>query len=339
MLYALMKPLLFSLPPEIAHHVSLSGLQIASKLHLSALFLAKSVQTPTTVMGLTFPNQVGLGAGLDKNGEYIAGLANLGFGFIEVGTITPRPQAGNPSPRLFRLPQAQALINRMGFNNHGVDVLINNVKKTTFDGILGINIGKNFDTPLENAHQDYLICLEKVYPYADYITVNLSSPNTKGLRELQHGQALEQLLNVLKNRQQQLADEHGKYVPLVIKIAPDLSGDEIQSIGQSLLKYKIDGVIATNTTNDHREVSDLPDGQQQGGLSGAPLFTQSTAVLTTLTKTLQGQIPIIGVGGISQASHAKAKLTAGASLVQVYTGLIYQGPALIQQLTRELAHV
>lgn len=338
-MYALIKPLLFSLPPEIAHHLSLNGLQALAKLQLSPLLLSKPSHTPCEVMGLTFPNRVGLAAGLDKNGEYIDGLAALGFGFIEVGTVTPRPQAGNPSPRLFRLPQAQAIINRMGFNNHGVDALINNVKKAKFNGILGINIGKNFDTPLEKAEQDYLVCLEKVYPYADYITVNLSSPNTKGLRELQHGQALAQLLNVLKIRQQQLTDKHDKYVPLVIKIAPDLSDDEIASIAHSLLEYKVDGVIATNTTNSRPDVADLPNGQQQGGLSGAPLYTQSTQVLRTLATQLQGQIPIIGVGGISDSHHAQAKLDAGASLVQVYTGLIYQGPALIQQLTRELNHV
>lgn len=285
---------------------------------------------PVTCMGLEFPNPVGLAAGLDKNGAYIDALAALGFGFIEIGTITPRPQAGNPHPRLFRLPQAKAIINRMGFNNDGVDKLIENVKAAKFKGVLGINIGKNADTPVEKAVDDYLICLEKVYNYASYITVNISSPNTKNLRSLQSGDALTELLQTLKQRQLALAEEHQHYVPLVLKVAPDLEPSDIEFIAQQLLQFKIDGLIVTNTTLSREGVENLPHGDEAGGLSGAPVFEKSTACLAAFAKTLEGKIPLIGVGGILSGEQAVAKRNAGATLVQVYSGLVYTGPELVK---------
>ncbi len=285
---------------------------------------------PVTCMGIEFPNPVGLAAGLDKNGAYIDALAALGFGFIEIGTITPRPQAGNPHPRLFRLPQAKAIINRMGFNNDGVDKLIENVKAAKFKGVLGINIGKNADTPVEKAVDDYLICLEKVYNYASYITVNISSPNTKNLRSLQSGDALTELLQTLKQRQLALAEEHQHYVPLVLKVAPDLEPSDIEFIAQQLLQFKIDGLIVTNTTLSREGVENLPHGDEAGGLSGAPLFEKSTACLAAFAKTLEGKIPLIGVGGILSGEQAVAKRNAGATLVQVYSGLVYTGPELVK---------
>jgi dihydroorotate dehydrogenase len=287
---------------------------------------------PCTIMGLNFPNPVGLAAGMDKNGEYIDSLAALGFGFIEVGTVTPRPQPGNPLPRLFRLPKAQALINRMGFNNKGVDELVKNVKKTHFSGILGINIGKNFDTPLEKAADDYLICLHKVYAVADYVTVNISSPNTPGLRQLQQEDELARLLKTLKQAQQQLTKEHNKYVPLVVKIAPDLSEVELTSIANKLLEYNIDGVIATNTTLSRIGVEKFPHANEKGGLSGAPLLAPTTKIVQYLNVTLQNKIPIIAAGGVMSAANAVEKFTAGASLVQIYTGLIYKGPTLVKEI-------
>lgn len=285
---------------------------------------------PVTCMGLEFPNPVGLAAGLDKNGAYIDALAALGFGFIEIGTITPRPQAGNPHPRLFRLPQAKAIINRMGFNNDGVDKLIENVKAAKFKGVLGINIGKNADTPVEKAVDDYLICLEKVYNYASYITVNISSPNTKNLRSLQSGDALTELLQTLKQRQLALAEEHQHYVPLVLKVAPDLEPSDIEFIAQQLLQFKIDGLIVTNTTLSREGVENLPHGDEAGGLSGAPVFEKSTACLAAFAKALEGKIPLIGVGGILSGEQAVAKRNAGATLVQVYSGLVYTGPELVK---------
>ena len=285
---------------------------------------------PVTCMGIEFPNPVGLAAGLDKNGAYIDALAALGFGFIEIGTITPRPQAGNPHPRLFRLPQAKAIINRMGFNNDGVDKLIENVKAAKFKGVLGINIGKNADTPVEKAVDDYLICLEKVYNYASYITVNISSPNTKNLRSLQSGDALTELLQTLKQRQLALAEEHQHYVPLVLKVAPDLEPSDIEFIAQQLLQFKIDGLIVTNTTLSREGVENLPHGDEAGGLSGAPVFAKSTACLAAFAKTLEGKIPLIGVGGILSGEQAVAKRNAGATLVQVYSGLVYTGPELVK---------
>lgn len=285
---------------------------------------------PVTCMGIEFPNPVGLAAGLDKNGAYIDALAALGFGFIEIGTITPRPQAGNPHPRLFRLPQAKAIINRMGFNNDGVDKLIENVKDAKFKGVLGINIGKNADTPVEKAVDDYLICLEKVYNYASYITVNISSPNTKNLRSLQSGDALTELLQTLKQRQLALAEEHQHYVPLVLKVAPDLEPSDIEFIAQQLLQFKIDGLIVTNTTLSREGVENLPHGDEAGGLSGAPVFEKSTACLAAFAKILEGKIPLIGVGGILSGEQAVAKRNAGATLVQVYSGLVYTGPELVK---------
>ncbi|RKG32682.1 quinone-dependent dihydroorotate dehydrogenase [Acinetobacter guerrae] len=327
MLYSLARPMLFALSPERAHELTLSALKSAHKIGLLRQHIAPK---PVTCMGIQFPNPVGLAAGLDKNGAYIDALAGLGFGFIEIGTITPRPQAGNPQPRLFRIPQAKAIINRMGFNNDGVDQLIENVKSSKFKGILGINIGKNADTPVENAVDDYLICLEKVYQYASYITVNISSPNTKNLRSLQSGDALTELLETLKQRQLDLAEQYHHYVPLVLKVAPDLTEEDIEFISTQLLQFKIDGLIVTNTTLSRVGVEDLPYGNEAGGLSGAPVFEKSTECLRQFAKYLNGQIPLIGVGGITQGEHALAKKDAGASLVQIYSGLIYTGPSLIK---------
>lgn len=327
MLYSLARPLLFSLAPERAHELTLSLLKSAHRMGMMRQNVASK---PVTCMGIEFPNPVGLAAGLDKNGAYIDALAGLGFGFIEIGTITPRPQSGNPHPRLFRLPEAKAIINRMGFNNDGVDKLIENVKAAKFKGILGINIGKNADTPVENAVDDYLICLEKVYNYASYITVNISSPNTKNLRSLQSGDALTELLQTLKKRQLELAEEHQHYVPLVLKVAPDLTQEDIQFIAKQLIQFKIDGLIVTNTTLSREGVENLKYGNEAGGLSGAPVFEKSTACLAAFAKVLQGQIPLIGVGGILSGEQAAAKQQAGASLVQIYSGLIYTGPALIK---------
>ncbi|WP_180036628.1 MULTISPECIES: quinone-dependent dihydroorotate dehydrogenase [unclassified Acinetobacter] len=327
MLYSLARPLLFSLAPERAHELTLSLLKSGHKMGLMRQQVAAK---PVTCMGIEFPNPVGLAAGLDKNGAYIDALAALGFGFIEIGTITPRPQAGNPHPRLFRLPQAKAIINRMGFNNDGVDKLTENVKAAKFKGVLGINIGKNADTPVEKAVDDYLICLEKVYNYASYITVNISSPNTKNLRSLQSGDALTELLQTLKQRQLALAEEHQHYVPLVLKVAPDLEPSDIEFIAQQLLQFKIDGLIVTNTTLSREGVENLPHGDEAGGLSGAPVFEKSTACLAAFAKTLEGKIPLIGVGGILSGEQAVAKRNAGATLVQVYSGLVYTGPELVK---------
>ncbi len=327
MLYSLARPLLFSLAPERAHELTLSLLKSSNKMGMMRQNVASK---PVTCMGIQFPNPVGLAAGLDKNGAYIDALASQGFGFIEIGTITPLPQSGNPEPRLFRLPKAKAIINRMGFNNDGVDKLIENVKAAKFKGILGINIGKNAVTPVEKAVDDYLICLEKVYNYASYITVNISSPNTKNLRSLQSGDALTELLETLKKRQLELADENQHYVPLVLKVAPDLEPEDIQFIAQQLLTFKIDGLIVTNTTLSREGVEGLPFGDEAGGLSGAPVFEKSTACLAAFAKVLNGRIPLIGVGGILSGADAVAKQKAGASLVQVYSGLIYTGPTLVK---------
>lgn len=327
MMYSLARPLLFSLAPERAHELTLSLLKSAHKV---GAMRQKIAPKPVTCMGIEFPNPVGLAAGLDKNGAYIDALAALGFGFIEIGTITPKPQAGNPQPRLFRIPEAKAIINRMGFNNDGVDQLVENVKAAKFKGVLGINIGKNATTPVEDAVSDYLICLEKVYAYASYITVNISSPNTKNLRSLQSGHALTELLETLKKRQLELAQEHQHYVPLVLKVAPDLEQSDIQFIASQLLEFKIDGLIVTNTTLSREGVEGLPFGDEVGGLSGAPVFEKSTACLAAFAKILKDQIPLIGVGGILSGEQAVAKQQAGASLVQIYSGMIYTGPVLIK---------
>lgn len=330
-MYSLLRPALFQLDPETAHHLTLNGLNTAYSLGISGLLAATPADDPRTVMGLTFPNPVGLAAGLDKNGDCINGLAALGFGFIEIGTITPLAQAGNPKPRLFRLPAASAIINRMGFNNDGVDALIKNVQKSEYKGILGINIGKNAITPIEKAADDYLICLRRVYAHASYITVNISSPNTKNLRQLQDEAALNDLLSQLKTEQQKLANTHGKYVPIALKIAPDMEGEQIEQIARLLMQHGIDGVIATNTTLSREGVENLPNGNETGGLSGAPVKDKSTQVIRQLAAHLQGALPIIGVGGILNGNDAADKIKAGASLVQIYSGLIYRGPALINE--------
>ncbi|MFP5392242.1 MAG: quinone-dependent dihydroorotate dehydrogenase [Gammaproteobacteria bacterium] len=339
LLYSLARPLLFTLNPEAAHNVTLPALRSAASLGLTSMF-AKPAPDPRTVMGLTFPNPVGLAAGLDKDGAYIDGLAALGFGFIEVGTVTPLGQPGNPKPRIFRLPAKQAVINRMGFNNGGVDAFVRNVQASRFYqdklGILGLNIGKNAATPIENAVDDYLICLEKVYPYASYVTVNISSPNTKNLRQLQGGSELDGLLSKLKDAQLRLADQHKRYVPLALKIAPDVDGDQIKEIAGALLRHKIDGVIATNTTLNHREVDRLRHGLETGGVSGRPVFELSNIVIRALKAELGDAIPIIGVGGILAGKDAQEKIKVGASLVQLYTGLIYRGPALINECAKAL---
>lgn len=328
-MYSLSRPALFALDAETAHHLTLCGLKTAYSFGLSGLIAPRIPDDPRSVMGLTFPNPVGLAAGLDKNGDCIDGLAALGFGFIEIGTVTPLPQPGNPKPRLFRLPQANAIINRMGFNNDGVDKLIENVQRADYRGILGINIGKNAGTPIENAADDYLICLRKVYAHASYVAVNISSPNTRNLRQLQGEDALNHLLTQLKAEQQKLADTHGKYVPIALKIAPDMEGGQIAQIARLLMQHRIDGVIATNTTLSREGVEHLPHGEETGGLSGAPVRKKSTGVIRALAAELQGALPIIGVGGILSGADAAEKISAGAALVQLYSGLIYRGPALI----------
>jgi dihydroorotate dehydrogenase len=335
-LYPLLRPLLFSLNPETAHEVTLKLLNAAYISGLSKLIYPKIDDKPVNVMGLNFKNPVGLAAGLDKNGDYINALSALGFGFVEIGTVTPRPQPGNPKPRLFRLPEHQAIINRMGFNNLGIDHLLAQVKQSGYSGILGINIGKNFDTPIENAADDYLIGLRKAYTSADYITINISSPNTKNLRQLQQGDEIKSLISVLKEEQLKLQQEHGKYAPLALKIAPDLNDDEIAHIAKLLLEFEIDGVIATNTTIARDMIAGHPLANEAGGLSGAPVKEKSTLVVRGLAAELNGKIPIIAAGGILTADDAQEKLEAGASLVQVYSGLIYRGPQLIADIVRGL---
>lgn len=340
-IYSLAKPLLFQLDAEIAHNLTLKTVKIAEKIGVLNLLPKPIVCIPRQVMGLTFPNPIGLAAGLDKNGAYIDGLAALGFGFIEIGTITPRAQSGNSMPRLFRVTEAQGIINRFGFNNLGVDNLIGNVKAAKFKGgssnkILGINIGKNFDTPNERAVDDYLICLQKVYAHASYITVNISSPNTKNLRALQEKDALSDLLATLKAEQEKLAQQHGHYVPIALKIAPDLDQTQVNEIANLLMTHKIDGVIATNTTLARDAVAGMQNAQETGGLSGAPVRNKSTVVIQQLSKRLDGALPIIGVGGILSGADAVEKIAAGASLVQVYSGLIYRGTALVPDVCRAL---
>jgi len=328
-MYSLFRPALFALDAETAHHATLDALKTAHCLGALSMLVKHPADNPRTVMGLTFPNPVGLAAGLDKNGDCIDGLAALGFGFIEIGTVTPLPQPGNPRPRLFRLPEARAVINRMGFNNDGVDKLIENVKNSKYKGILGINIGKNATTSIEKAADDYLTCMRKVYANASYVTINISSPNTKNLRQLQGSDELDALLVQLKAEQQRLADMHGKYVPLTVKVAPDLDNKQIKQVAALLIKHRIDGVIATNTTLARDGVEHLLHGNEAGGLSGAPVREKSTAVIRQLAAELQGVLPVIGVGGILSGSDAAEKIHAGAALVQIYSGLIYRGPSLI----------
>jgi dihydroorotate dehydrogenase len=330
MLYEFARPLLFALDAETAHDLTLASLRTAHALHLPVACAAPAGK-PVRVMGLEFPNRIGLAAGLDKNGECIEGLAALGFGHIEIGTVTPRPQAGNAKPRLFRLPERQAIINRMGFNNHGVDALVANVKRSAYKGVLGINIGKNFDTPIERAVDDYLACLRKVYAHASYVTVNISSPNTRNLRQLQGESELDGLLGPLKREQAALAQQHGRDVPLALKIAPDLDEAQIKVIADALRRHRIDAAIATNTTLSREGVEHLAHADEAGGLSGAPVFGKATTVLGALSRHLGCEIPLIGVGGVMDGQSARAKLEAGAQLVQIYTGLIYRGPALVKE--------
>ena len=336
MLYRLAKAALFQMDAEKSHDLAIQNFTRFTGTPLDMLYRQQLPHRPVECMGLTFKNPVGLAAGLDKNGQCIEAFDAMGFGFVEVGTVTPRAQSGNEKPRLFRLPDADAIINRMGFNNEGVDQLVENVKKAKFDCILGINIGKNKDTPIEKGVDDYLLCMDKLYAYADYITVNISSPNTPGLRSLQYGEALDELLAALKEKQTALTDIHNKYVPLTLKIAPDLSDDEIKQICQSLLRHKIDGVIATNTTLDRSLVDGMKHGQEAGGLSGRPVQSRSTEVVRRLHEELGGEIPVVGVGGIDSYVSAKEKLLAGASLVQVYSGFIYHGPALVKDIVKNL---
>jgi dihydroorotate dehydrogenase len=335
-IYSLVRSLLFQFDAEASHDFTLKGLKTAERFGALTLYPAPPVCRPRQVMGITFPNPVGLAAGLDKNAAVIDGLAALGFGFIEVGTVTPRPQPGNPKPRLFRVREAQGIVNRFGFNNLGVDHLIENVKAAKYKGVLGINIGKNFDTPIENAVDDYLICMQKVYAYATYITVNISSPNTKNLRALQEKEALSSLLSTLKLEQTKLADQHGRYVPITLKIAPDLEHEQINEIADLLMEHKIDGVIATNTTLARNKVQGMEHAEETGGLSGAPVREKSTLVIQQLSQRLQGAVPIIGVGGILSGADAVEKIAAGADLVQVYSGLIYKGPALVHEICKSL---
>lgn len=336
MLYRLMRSLMFQLDAEKSHNLGLKGLNALEMSGLSSFLHPKLAATPVRAMGLTFPNAVGLAAGLDKNGDYIEALAGIGFGFIEIGTVTPRSQPGNPKPRLFRLPEAEAIINRMGFNNLGVDHLIEQVKVAQTDVILGINIGKNFDTPVEKAVDDYLIGLEKVYPYADYVTINISSPNTPGLRTLQFGESLNELLGALKERQAKLQQQYDRYVPMAVKIAPDLELEEVTELAQAFSQFEIDAVIATNTTMSREGVETLQFGDEAGGLSGRPVLEKSTEIVRLFRNELPEQLPIIAAGGIMSGDDAVKKLDAGASLVQIYSGLIYQGPKLIRDIVKTI---
>ncbi|NTX78095.1 quinone-dependent dihydroorotate dehydrogenase [Serratia proteamaculans] len=332
MYYPLIRKALFQLDPERAHELTFQQLRRVTGTPLEFLIRQSVPTKPVSCMGLSFKNPLGLAAGLDKDGECIDAFGAMGFGSVEVGTVTPRPQSGNDKPRLFRIVEAEGLINRMGFNNQGVDNLVENVKKSHFGGILGINIGKNKDTPVEQGKDDYLICMDKVYPYAGYIAINISSPNTPGLRSLQYGEALDDLLAAIKNKQQELHERHHKYVPVAVKIAPDLSEEELIQIADSLVRHNIDGVIATNTTLDRKLIQGLNYCEQMGGLSGRPLQASSTEVIRRLSLELQGRLPIIGVGGIDSLMAAREKMAAGASLVQIYSGFIFKGPRLIKDI-------
>jgi dihydroorotate dehydrogenase len=337
MLYRFARPLLFQLETERAHHMAMCSLDLAYRLGLAGFIGTSATRFPQQVMGLEFSNPIGLAAGLDKNGRHIDALAALGFGFIEIGTVTPRPQPGNPKPRMFRIPRARAIVNRMGFNNDGVERLLANVARAKYRGILGINIGKNADTPIEHAADDYLYCLRKVYASASYVTVNISSPNTKNLRQLQQSDELDRLLGALKEESLRLAEQHRKRVPLAIKIAPDLTDEDIGQMAVLFIKHGVDAVVATNTTISRDGVEGLPHGDEAGGLSGAPLKVRATEVVRRLAAALAGRIPIIGVGGIFSAADAREKLDAGASLVQLYSGLIFAGPELVGKIASALA--
>lgn len=338
--YALTRPFLFGLDPEQAHELTLGALARIQHTPLVCAVSQTRIDDLVTLAGLKFPNRVGLAAGLDKNGRCIDGFGAMGFGFVEVGTVTPKAQPGNPKPRMFRLPEAHALINRLGFNNEGLDTFIANVKRSNFrkrGGILGLNIGKNAATPIERAVDDYLTCLDGVYPHADYVTVNISSPNTKNLRELQSDQALDALLSAVQERKLQLEQRHGRRVPVFVKIAPDLDDAQVQVIAATLRKNGIDGVIGTNTTIARDAVKHLPHGEEMGGLSGSPVLAASNRVIGQLRAALGAGFPIIGVGGVMSAADAQAKVAAGADVVQVYTGFIYKGPDLVTEIARGLA--
>jgi dihydroorotate dehydrogenase len=336
MFYDLARRFMFTRDAEWAHEFALNNLRRFAHTPLSAAWSQTVPNKPVNFLGLEFKNPVGLAAGLDKNAECIDAFSQMGFGFVEVGTVTPRPQAGNDKPRIFRLPQSNAIINRMGFNNKGVDNLVNNVKAAKYDGILGINIGKNKDTPNEQGKDDYIHCMRKVFEYASYITVNISSPNTPGLRDLQYGEALDDLLQSLKNEQLDLAAKHNKHVPMLVKIAPDLDAVQISQVSDSLINNKIDGVIATNTTLERAAVQGQQYADEAGGLSGQPVRARSTHVVSEIKRLTEGKLPIIGVGGIDDAESAKEKFAAGADLVQVYTGFIYKGPELVKTILKGL---
>jgi len=336
-MYSLARPLLFALDAERAHDLALAALDVAHCTGASRIFAPNPARLPTHAFGLDFPNPVGLAAGLDKNGAHVEALFALGFGFVEIGTVTPEPQPGNPKPRMFRLPEHQAIINRLGFNNQGVDALVRRVERIRHrPGILGINIGKNKHTPNAEAARDYLYCLERVYPLADYITVNISSPNTEGLRDLQGEEALRRLIGQLREKQASLATRHGRKAPMLVKIAPDLSAAELDAIAQVLTEQEIEGVIATNTTLAREKVQGHPYTDESGGLSGAPLLDKATHLLRELRTRLPGSITLIGVGGITTGTDAAAKIAAGASLVQCYSGLVYRGPGLIQECIKAI---
>jgi len=328
--YALARPFLFCLDAERAHDLALLSIETAYRTGLNPLLAAKPAPLPTQAFGLHFTNPVGLAAGLDKNGAHIDALASLGFGFIEVGTTTPRAQAGNPKPRMWRLPAHEAVINRLGFNNGGVDALVRNAERARYAGVLGINIGKNKDTPNERAVDDYIFCLERVYARASYVTVNVSSPNTQGLRDLQEEETLKRFVGTLREKQESLATLHRARKPMLLKIAPDLSEAELDSIAEVLLAAGIDGLICTNTTIDRAMIAGAPHAEQAGGLSGKPLFDKATSVLRGMSKRVGGKIPLIGVGGILSGADAAAKVAAGARLVQFYSGMIFRGPDLIR---------
>lgn len=338
-MYTHLRDLLFMLDAETSHEFSLDLIGAAERLQLLKLFLQSVPSNPVETMGITFPNPVGLAAGLDKNGDYFNALGMMGFGFVEIGTITPKPQTGNPKPRLFRIPEAQAIINRMGFNNKGVDHLIAQVKRRRHQGILGINIGKNATTPVEDAANDYVICMQKVYEHADYITVNVSSPNTQGLRDLQFGDSLNRLLATIKLEQAKLQTLHGRYVPVAVKIAPDMDLESVIQVAQTLKAQGIDGVIATNTTIGREGVENYETSKETGGLSGAPVRDKSTKVISALYAELGNKLPIIGVGGIADGASAAEKIKAGAKLVQIYSGFIYKGPRLIRESAAAIAQL
>ena len=330
-MYSLARSFLFCLDAERAHDLGLLGIETAYRTGLNPLLAAKPAPLPTQVFGLHFANPVGLAAGLDKNGAHIDALAALGFGFIEVGTTTPRPQAGNPKPRMWRLPEHQAVINRLGFNNEGVDALVRNVERARYGGVLGINIGKNKDTPNERAVDDYITCLTRVYARASYVTVNISSPNTQGLRDLQEEETLKRFIGTLREAQEKLAAQHGARKPMLLKIAPDLGDAELDAIASVLLAAGIDGLICTNTTIDRSTIAGAKHAEEAGGLSGKPLFDKATSVLHGMAQRLGGKIPLVGVGGILSGADAAAKIGAGAKLVQFYSGMIYRGPELIRE--------